>query len=255
MPRIYEGAHTTQCQQPIGLFTDGKSIAPAPDNSWNCPQCGIKKRARLRDQIEFGTCALIKDGTKIRYFVITNQIHGFNYEALMESWNRLMCSLRKHFRKLNQTIDYVWVTELGGKNGMVHRHGYFTRYVDQGYLSKLWKKATRGKSHHTSISLVRGQRAASYLTKYLIKQTTMAFFDDLKQKGMRPHRHGQSRNFPRPPKRQKQEGWTFHYAPVNRHLLNRSMEGCEAIQTISDLRQKTAYTEAIQWKESRYSEI
>jgi hypothetical protein len=131
-----------RCKRPVGLTTneDGESYL-TPCKTWACPDCGVIKRARLRDDIEFGMYSMMQDGIKIRYFVITTRL-GTDYEKLMQAWNRLMTALRKHFRHLNKRIDYVWVTELGEKNGMLHRHGFFTQYIDNIYLSRLWNLAS-----------------------------------------------------------------------------------------------------------------
>lgn len=181
---------------------------------------------------------LMKDGYKLPYFVITNTV-GTSYDEIGLYWNRFMSALRMHFRRLGLDIDYVWITELGQLRGMVHRHGYLTRFVPKALLKMLWEKATEGKSRYTHISLPKGQKVASYLVKYLVKDVTLDYFRELRQGGRRPHRFGFSRQYPRYwAKKQESTGeWKFHYRPDNSALVAKAIDGCAILPVLQDVRQ------------------
>ena len=165
-----EKANNPNAKLPAGVVL---KFTPAKCKSYSCPVCGKKKvmdlMARLKDvnlnNYRFFTLTLVnkysQDDTKK------------NLERVAYCFNRLNTQLKKDKRFKN--LQYFRVTEIG-KNGNVHVHGLWNKYIDQKELSKMWFKIT-GDSYRAPVEKIKSKEdAVAYLYKYLSKD--LQFYND-----------------------------------------------------------------------------
>jgi len=89
-----------------------------------------------------------------------------NIKRISDCFNKLNKQLRK--QKQFETLEYFRVVEIG-KNGMVHIHGLWNKFIDQTYLSKLWLSITKD-SYRVKVERIKSKGdAVNYLFKYLTK--------------------------------------------------------------------------------------
>lgn len=145
-------------------------IVPARCKSYSCPICGKKKVLDLLDLLKGVNLS------KYRFFTLTlkNAYSSDNTEQnlkrISECFNKLNKKLRKKAEFKN--LEYFRVIEIG-KNGNVHIHGIWNKYIDQVYLSKLWLSITKD-SYRTKVERIKSKNdAVSYLYKYLTKLSVL----------------------------------------------------------------------------------
>lgn len=155
------------------------------------------------------------NGEKTIYFVVTTSL-DVTASRFRIYWNRFMTSLRLWFHRNNiRDFRYSWTTEWGADNGMKHRHGIMNHRIPKHKYSDLWEAASDGHCKVTYLRQTRSQKKAGYIVKYLAKDSQKGLFE----KGER--RYGTSRNWPRPPPREKDPGWRFTLGPPMTNLTDK----------------------------------
>ena len=121
-------------------------IIPARCKSYSCQICGRKK---VYDLIERLRAVDLKG---YRFFTLTlrNEYSKENTEKNLQRISEYFNKLNKKLRKLEgfKGLEYFRIVEVG-KDGMVHIHGIWNKYIDQKLLDR---KSTRLNSSHTDIS-------------------------------------------------------------------------------------------------------
>lgn len=141
-------------------------ITPAKCKSYSCPVCGRKKVLDLLDRLKK------VDFSKYRFFTLTlvNKYSAEdtinNLKRVSECFNKLNKTLRKN--PIYKGLEYFRITEIG-KNGMVHIHGIWNKYIPQKELSKIWFAITKD-SYRAKVERIKSPHdAIEYLYKYLTK--------------------------------------------------------------------------------------
>lgn len=102
---------------------------PADCDTGTCPTCGIN-RARVRARLVTERCRQVEHP---RFVTLTNA---------PEDWQQRRGQVRDLARRLRAhgyRCEWIWVTERGGKSGMVHVHAIqHGDYVPQAELAELW---------------------------------------------------------------------------------------------------------------------
>ena len=149
--------------QPTGKLV---KIVPARCKSYSCPICGRKKVYDLIERLNH------VDLKGYRFFTLTlkNEYSQENTEKnlcrISECFTKLLKKLRKkpEFKKM----EYFKVLEVG-KDGMVHIHGIWNKYIEKEMLSKFWYEIT-GDSFLVKPERIKSKNdAVRYLFKYLTK--------------------------------------------------------------------------------------
>lgn len=133
---------------------------PADCDSGRCERCGIE-RARVRARLVTARCREVEHP---RFITLTNA---------PEDWQQRRGQVRDLARRLrarHYETQWIWVTERGHKNGMVHVHAVqYGEYIPQRSLEELWggrrvdiRAATPKHGEYISKSAA---RVASYLGK------------------------------------------------------------------------------------------
>jgi hypothetical protein len=153
---------------PNAKMPSGKlmKITPAKCKSYSCPICGQKKVMDLVEKLKN------VDLKKYRFFTLTLK----NKKTLADTEKNLL-EISKHFNKLNvnlrkrpefKGLEYFRVTEIG-KDGMVHIHGIWNKYIPSVLLSEMWLKITK-TSYIVKVERIKNKKdAVKYLYKYLTK--------------------------------------------------------------------------------------
>lgn len=141
-------------------------VVPARCKSYSCPICGKKKVLDLMDLLK------TVDLKNYRFFTLTlKNLYSTddtekNIKRISDCFNKLNKQLRK--QKQFSNLEYFRVVEIG-KNGMVHIHGLWNKFIDQTYLSKLWLSITKD-SYRVKVERIKSKGdAVNYLFKYLTK--------------------------------------------------------------------------------------
>lgn len=141
-------------------------ITPAKCHSYSCPVCGKKKVLDLVAKLKS------VDLTKYRFFTLTlkNRMNldnsEMNLKRVSDCYNKLNNNLRK--KKQYKGLEYFRVTEIG-KDGMVHIHGIWNKYIPTKELSEMWLKITKD-SYIVKVERIKNKKdAVNYLFKYLTK--------------------------------------------------------------------------------------
>lgn len=150
------------------LLPPGKhiKIVPARCKSYSCPICGRKKVYDLLSRLH------AQDLKGYRFFTLTLKNKKtladteYNINRINECFNKLNLALRK--KAAFKNLEYFRVTEIG-KDGMVHLHGIWNKYVPSAMLSNMWLQIT-GDSYIVKPQRVKTKGdALRYLFKYLSK--------------------------------------------------------------------------------------
>lgn len=141
-------------------------ITPAKCKSYSCPICGKKKVLDLMKRLK-GI-----DLKHYRFFTLTLK-NKYNFDNTVENLN----NVSKYFNELNKRLrkrkefkglEYFRVTEIG-KDGMIHIHGIWNKYVPSAFLSEMWHDITK-ESFITKVERIKNKAdAVNYLYKYLSK--------------------------------------------------------------------------------------
>lgn len=141
-------------------------ITPAKCKSYSCPICGKKKVMDLVEKLKNVNL------NNYRFFTLTLK----NKKTLQDTEKNLL-QIGKHFNKLNLSLrkkpeykglEYFRVTEIG-KDGMVHVHGIWNKYIPSALLSKMWLQITKD-SYIVKVERIKNKKdAVQYLYKYLTK--------------------------------------------------------------------------------------
>lgn len=156
-------------------------IVPARCKSYSCPICGQKKVFDLIDRLK---------GLRLsnyRFFTLTLK-NNFTLDDTEKNINRInSCfnDLNKKLRKREgfKDLEYFKVVEIG-KDGMVHIHGIWNKYIPVKKLSQLWTTVT-GDSYRVDLKRIKSSSdAMKYIFKYLTKNVArhnqeyqMSFFN------------------------------------------------------------------------------
>ncbi|MBK9285046.1 MAG: protein rep [Sphingobacteriaceae bacterium] len=196
-----------QQSNPAAKLPAGKliKITPAKCKSYSCPICGRKKTLDLMARLK--TVNL----KNYRFFTLTLK-NKYSYDDTIDNLKRVsecFTKLNNKLRKLPEYkgLEYFRVLEVG-KDGMVHVHGLWNKYINQKTLSDIWLKITKD-SYRVKVERVKSKNdAVEYLYKYLSKdvakkdklidpklfnmdlQNTAALFYELNKR-----RYNSSRNF------------------------------------------------------------
>lgn len=133
---------------------------PADCDSGVCQTCGIN-RARVRARLITQRC---KDTDHPRFITLTNA---------PEDWQQRRCQIRDLARRLRSNgfgTEWIWVTERGGKTGMIHVHAVqWGDYIPQGAFQEFWggrRVDIRAANPRHGEYISKGAaRAASYIGK------------------------------------------------------------------------------------------
>jgi hypothetical protein len=158
------------------LFTDPKhavlpsgklvKVIPARCKSYSCPICGLKKVYDLMDRLKG------LDLRGYRFFTLTlkNKYSLDDTEKNINRINDCFNKLNKLMRKKPEFkgLEYFKVVEIG-KDGMVHIHGIWNKYVPLVQLSRWWKSVTKD-SYRCDLQRVQSKSdIVKYIFKYLTK--------------------------------------------------------------------------------------
>lgn len=141
-------------------------VVPARCKSYSCPICGRKKVLDLVNKLKHVNLK------NYRFFTLTLK----NRKTVTDTINNLE-RVGKLFSKLNnklkkdprfKDLQYFRVTEIG-KDGMIHIHGIWNKYIPSAELSLMWNKITTD-SYIVKVERIRNKvDAVNYLYKYLTK--------------------------------------------------------------------------------------
>lgn len=192
---------------PNAKLPDGKlvKITPAKCKSYSCPICGKKKVLDLMEKLKH------VDLAKYRFFTLTLKNKKTfsdtekNFLRIAKCFNKLNLALRK--KPQFKGLEYFRVIEIG-KDGMVHIHGIWNKYVPGAMLSQMWLQITKD-SFVVKVERIKNKKdAVQYLYKYLTKTAAVknknldpAFFNNDKSNAAamfyenNKRRHQASRKF------------------------------------------------------------
>lgn len=141
-------------------------IIPARCKSYSCPVCGMHKVHELLKRLKsvnFKGYRFFTLTLKNKYSVEDTEK---NFLRMSECFNKLNKRLRKDERF--KDLEYFRIMEVG-KNGMVHMHGIWNKYIPIKELSAMWLKIT-GDSYRAIPERIKSKGdAIRYLYKYLTK--------------------------------------------------------------------------------------
>jgi len=141
-------------------------VVTAKCKSYSCPICGRKKVYDLVDRLKD------IDFKKYRFFTLTLK-NKYNFDDTEKNlkrvsicFNKLNLALRK--KPQYKGLEYFRVTEIG-KDGMVHLHGIWNKYIPVKELSEMWEKITKD-SFIVHVERIKTKLdVIDYLYKYLTK--------------------------------------------------------------------------------------
>jgi len=160
---------------------------------WTCPSCGPQKTSAL--------CRRIETAKPQRFITLTTARHAArNPRQVYDETRRQIPELIRELRKEKGEIEYCRVLETT-KTGYPHYHLLVrSPWIDQEHLSKSWARLST--AFIVDIRRIdQRKEIASYVAKYLAKQTVLPFTN---------RRVTQSRRFfpPPPPKPESTSNWT-----------------------------------------------
>lgn len=131
--------------------------------SWTCAECRPRRQKRLKWQA--------RSGNPVTFITLTcnpacHESPGDAARAMTKAWRAARRAIEAHYK--GKKGEYLTVVEATQK-GWPHLHVLTTRrWIDQAWLSFLWKSLTG--AHVVDIRRVSNQgMAASYVAKYLGK--------------------------------------------------------------------------------------
>ena len=141
-------------------------ITPAMCKSYSCPICGRKKVYDLINRLK----RVNLKGYRFFTLTLKNEFSKENTEKnllrISECFNKLNKQLRKDAQF--KDLQYFRVLEVG-KDGMVHIHGIWNKYIETKKLGMMWYKIT-GDSFKVKPERIKSRSdAIRYLFKYLTK--------------------------------------------------------------------------------------
>lgn len=156
---------------------DGTEIE-ANCNTYNCPECGKIKIARLRKYLYLS----IRDWDKIRFwtFTLSKNIapnEDEHRKIMGECWRRLLTYLRrnKSLRAYQREFSFIKVIELH-KSGYLHYHVFVNVYLPWNIVNTVWESICQeqsGQTKHVAFCFVKGminaKTCANYVCKYITK--------------------------------------------------------------------------------------
>lgn len=144
-------------------------VIPSRCRSYSCPICGAKKTFDLLERLRG------MDLTRYRFFTLTmkNAYTLSDTEKQLNKitacFNRLNIKLRK--LKEFKGLEYLRIIEIG-KDGMVHIHGVWNKYIPIKKLSSYWFQIT-GDSYKVDLRRIHNSRDVyNYIFKYMTKDVT-----------------------------------------------------------------------------------
>jgi hypothetical protein len=153
--------HLNCCPRPIGYLEIGSAIIPLSCNRWDCVYCGRIKKWLLAEKV-----GLLFEGVNtVKQLTITQKLGS--KRNIMKDWE----TMRKILIRAGLKIEkYVWFKEFTYK-GQRHLHILLDipDYVNQKWLSDIWRKVTKGESFRVWINETDIQKAAAYAMAYLTK--------------------------------------------------------------------------------------
>jgi hypothetical protein len=208
-------AITDNCPNPIGYFENkatGQQV-PARCKSPTCPHCGPIYKKRLLDDVHYGAGVIQANGHRWRMLTLTTSPRS-DQGAMSKYFNRFRSILRKH----GYTPEFFKVVEFTEK-GLRHFHIMISVFVPWNFIQYAWYMATEKTAYYVKITKAQIRSAAGYMAKYMTK-------DSLLSKSFKKHerRYSFSRHFPRLPKVEAKEEWSFIYKPNNNNLLREMQE-------------------------------
>lgn len=149
------------CPTPIGHLKIGSVIIPLSCNRWQCPYCGRIKKWLLAEKV-----GLLFEGVNSVKQITLTQKAG-SKRNIMDDWEAFRRILTRAGLKIEK---YVWFKEFTYK-GQRHLHILLDipEFVNQKWLSDVWRKVTKGESFRVWINESDIERAAAYAMKYLTK--------------------------------------------------------------------------------------
>lgn len=159
----FEQQSNPNAKKPAGALI---KITPAKCKSYSCPICGRKKTLDLLSRLK--TVNL----KNYRFFTLTLK-NKYSYDDTIDNLKRVSDCFTKLNNKLRKQpeykgLEYFRVLEVG-KDGMVHIHGLWNKYINQKVLSEYWKNITKD-SYRVKVERVKSKNdAVDYLYKYLSK--------------------------------------------------------------------------------------
>lgn len=132
--------------------------------TWGCGVCGPKKLASVKRGIYREA-----DKHELRRFLTLTLPGNFkgsyqdSVKALNKSWKKFGIYFKREF---GEKLIYIKVVE-PQKRGIAHLHVLVSRYIPQGWLSKIWQGIGGGRI--CDIRFVDVHRIAAYISKYMSK--------------------------------------------------------------------------------------
>lgn len=155
------------CKTPIGYMKIGTATIPLSCNRWQCAYCGRIKKWLLAEKV-----GLLFEGV--------NTVKQITITQKLGSKRNIMFDLKMLIRVLRRAgleIDkYVWFKEFTRK-GQRHLHILLDipDFVNQKWLSDVWRKVSKGESYRVWINETTIEKAAAYAMKYLTKSYSGEF--------------------------------------------------------------------------------
>lgn len=141
-------------------------VTPAKCKSYSCPICGKKK---VMDLVEKLKTVNLKN---YRFFTLTLK-NRKTYDDTEKNLKRISDCFNKLNNKIRKLpgykgLEYFRVTEIS-KDGLVHIHGIWNKFIKQETLSAMWLAITKD-SYRVKLERIKNKRdAVQYLFKYLTK--------------------------------------------------------------------------------------
>lgn len=149
------------CPTPIGYQVIGSQTYPISCDRWDCEVCGKLKKWHVAEKAK-----ILFQGVDIVKQVTLTQVLG-SRRNIMKDWKEFRRVLARAGVKLGK---FFWTKEFTRK-GQRHLHiiAEMPGYVDQKWLSDVWRKITKGESYRVWINETDIKNAAGYVMKYLTK--------------------------------------------------------------------------------------
>lgn len=200
------------------LYHSGNQrIVPLHCNRYSCSLHGWKKKARLQKAIE----TELKTYKMIRFWTFTLSSASFNnpethYHVLALAWRKFITEVRRNnvFTKHEKQFQYLKVVD-PHKNGYLHFHAVFDRFIHQAKILAFWRAAIVWASKNAEVSggcYVKMIPNAKIASRYIAKYVTKAASDIL----FRLNYYSKSRDIILFPKYKKDQNW--HHATDYYHL-------------------------------------
>jgi len=162
---------------------------PLHCNKYACPLHGWKRKYKLAK----GITKFLQNFKRIRLWTLTISSKDINdqtlhYHTLSLAFRYFTTFVRRHkaLSETEKSFQYIKVVDLH-KNGFIHYHAFFDRFISIYKLIPLWQKAVnlaykklRPESMRTDLKILIGcsihakslfsaQKAANYIAKYVVK--------------------------------------------------------------------------------------